>query len=143
VLEDSIPIDHLVLSPDVAHLLRRLRNNFNLLLLTSGSTAFQNAKIDQLGIRSYFKDVVIVPSGSHLLKARALASLASKHTLDHEGMLVVGNRLDQEIAAANSLGMPSVWIKYGEGCEMVPISGRTDPDFTIENVLRLPALLWD
>lgn len=140
---DAVPLDHLVLSPDVAHLLRSLRNHFALYLLTSGLADFQNAKIDKLGIRSYFAGVTIVSNGSHRVKGRALESLASNRGFVHDSVLVVGNRLDQEIAAANVLGMPSVWVKHGEGCEMVPTRGRGEPDFVIDSVEQLPSLFWE
>jgi FMN phosphatase YigB (HAD superfamily) len=142
ILED-VSLDHLVLSPEVEHLLRSLYNHFELYLLTSGSAEFQAAKIDKLEIRRYFRDIVVVAAGTYDVKARALQSLAADRGLAHDRVLVVGNRLDQEIAAANSLGMPTVWIRQGEGSAMLPIKGRREPDFSTDSVLRLPSMIWD
>lgn len=142
LLED-VSLDHLVLSAEVEHLLRRLYNHFGLYLLTSGSETFQTAKVEKLGIRQYFRDMKVVTTGTDVAKAWALENLASDRALAHDRILVVGNRLDQEIAAANSLGMRSVWVRHGEGSAMLPIKGRGEPDFSIEGLLGLPSLLWD
>ena len=142
LLED-VALDHLVLSAEVENLLRSFYNHFDLYLLTSGSLEFQTAKVDKLGIRQYFREIVVVNAGTHLIKARALENLASDRGLEHGRVLVVGNRLDQEIAAASSLGMLTVWIKHGEGSAMPPIKGRGEPDFSMDSVLGLPSLIWD
>jgi predicted nucleotide-binding protein/FMN phosphatase YigB (HAD superfamily) len=142
-LLESIGLDNLVVSPEVIQLLRRLRNHFEIHLLTSGVKAFQDQKIDHLNIRQYFTDVIIVSSSSYQAKATALRALAQKRGLPNSSIVVVGNRLDGEIAAAKSLGMPSVWVKHGEGGAL-PVPRRSErPDFTIDQVIHLEKLIWE
>jgi FMN phosphatase YigB (HAD superfamily) len=137
----SVPLDHLVLSPEVAQLLSRLRGQFDLYLLTSGAPKFQNQKIDRLEIRSHFSEIVVVTESSRRSKATAIQNLAQKLRLRPENVLVVGNRLDIEIAAGNALGMPTVWIQHGEGSEQRPSKDNGQPDFTLRHVLEIATLL--
>lgn len=138
----KVPLSNVLVSPEIMQLLRRLRNEYELYLLTAGSADFQKRKIDQLEIGGLFKETLIIPDSSHAAKATALQALAERRGLKPENVLVVGNRLDNEISAGNVLGMPTIWIRHGEGSELKPESGRGQPDYTLANVLEIAPLLW-
>jgi FMN phosphatase YigB (HAD superfamily) len=142
-LLESVSLDRLRLSPEVLHLLRKLRNRYELYLLTSGKPRFQNAKIDHLNIRKLFADILIVGDSSSQGKAAELKALAARREFTTENILVVGNRLDNEIAAAKLLGMPAAWIRRGEGSEQTPGAGAPQPDFSFDHVVQLTSLLGD
>lgn len=137
----KVSLDNVVLSPEVMQLLRRLRNRYDLYLLTAGAVGFQNRKIDQLEIRRLFVKTIIVSDSSADAKAAAIRELAEDRGYTKENVLIVGNRLDNEIAAGNLLGMPTVWIRQGEGCELKPGVATAQPDFTLGHVLEMASLL--
>ena len=51
---------------------------------------------------------------------------------------MIGDRLDNDVLPAKSLGMKTVWIKQGFGALQKPATKDEEPDYTIE---KLPALL--
>jgi FMN phosphatase YigB (HAD superfamily) len=117
-------------------LLQDLRDRATLYLLTEGNLDFQGAKIDHLGIRSFFREVVIVPSGPGA-KHGALASLLERGRHPPASVVVVGNRLDREIRAGNRLGVTTVWVRRGEGSAVLPGKDTGLPDHTVNDVGEL------
>ena len=47
---------------------------------------------------------------------------------------MIGDRLDNDILPAKSLGMKTVWIKQGFGALQKPLSKSEEPDYTINNL---------
>ncbi|MEA2173864.1 MAG: putative hydrolase of the superfamily, partial [Blastocatellia bacterium] len=122
----------------VKRMLKELRKEFTLYLLTVGPADLQNAKIDFLNIRDLFHQI-IVGSGSNRDKESLLASLVPDAL--RRSSLVVGNRLDHEIQAGNKLGMLTVWVNRGEGSSMKPTDNAWQPDRTIYNITEFPDIL--
>ena len=50
---------------------------------------------------------------------------------------MIGDRLDNDILPAKSLGMKTVWIKQGFGALQKPLSKSEEPDYTINNLTEL------
>ena len=50
---------------------------------------------------------------------------------------MIGDRLDNDILPAKSLGMKTVWIKQGFGALQNPLSKSEEPDYTINNLTEL------
>lgn len=50
---------------------------------------------------------------------------------------MIGDRLDNDIFPAKSLGMKTVWIKQGFGALQKPLSKSEEPDYTINNLAEL------
>jgi FMN phosphatase YigB (HAD superfamily) len=128
--------NRLSIGPRVKHLLQDLRGRATLYLLTEGDFDFQNAKIDHLGIRSFFDEVVIVSPGAGA-KHGALVSLLERGRHPPASVVVVGNRLDREIRAGNRLGVTTVWVRRGEGSAVLPDGRSGLPDHTVDDVVEL------
>jgi FMN phosphatase YigB (HAD superfamily) len=126
----------LFIDPRVERLLQGLYGRSTLYLLTEGDLDFQSAKIDHLGIRSFFTEVVITPPGPGS-KHGALVSLLERRRHPPGSVLVVGNRLDREIRAGNRLGITTVWIRRGEGSAVLPGEQSGLPDYTVNDVGEL------
>lgn len=127
----------LFLEPEVECLLRDLDDRYELYLLTQGDTDFQNRKIDHLGIRRFFREVVITEPGCSQGKGGGIRYLLAWHRFRPGSVAVVGNRLDIEIQEACRLGLHTVWLKNGEGCCLCPDEGFLDPHHTIQHVCHL------
>jgi FMN phosphatase YigB (HAD superfamily) len=128
--------DRLFIDPRAKRLLQDLHGRATLYLLTEGNLDFQNAKIDHLGIRSFFREVVIVPPGPGA-KHGALVSLLERGRHPAGSVVVVGNRLDREIRAGNRLGITTVWVRRGEGSGVLPDERSGLPDYTVDDVGEL------
>lgn len=132
--------DKLKIEPVVLGMLRELSVRYETYLLTVGRPDFQNRKVEQLGIRSLFKGIAILPSGSEETKERWLSALVNSGC-SPSSVLVVGNRLDNEIRAGNSLGMRTVWVRRGEGSGLRPGQETAEPDYIIPDIRELPKVL--
>ncbi len=58
-----------------------------------------------------------------------------------ERAMMIGDRLDNDIAPAKRLGMKTVWIKQGFGGMATPLSNEETPDFEVNNLVELTELL--
>jgi FMN phosphatase YigB (HAD superfamily) len=132
--------DKLRIEPAVKEMLRELSKRYDTYLLTTGRTDFQNRKLDNLEIRGLFKEVEVLASGSEETKERWLASLIERG-YDAQAVVVVGNRLDNEIKAGHRLGMITVWMKYGEGSGLIPCEETGHPDYVIRDISEFPGVL--
>lgn len=137
----SVPIDQLGIVPAVRDLLGKLRRGYRIYLLTAGEREFQEAKIQTLGLRDVFDEIVIVSSGSEADKEAAIASFLVRHGHSAGKMVVIGNRLDKEIRSGNRLRLPTVWLRRGEGSGLVPGEATGIPDHVITDILDLPGIL--
>ena len=86
------------------------------LLTWETDKGLQDAKIDQLGIRPFFEEIVICYSNEE--KKQCLANLQQKYP--SEEIYVIGDRIDAEIQFGNELGMKTVRLSYGKYKEMTP-----------------------
>jgi FMN phosphatase YigB (HAD superfamily) len=132
-------LDELQIKPAVKDMLRGLSERYDTYLLTTGPPDFQNRKLDQLELRELFKGYAILASGSEETKEGWMASLI-RGRYDPQSVIVVGNRLDNEIKAGQRLGMRTVWVKSGEGSGLSP-SDEATPDHIISDIEEFPGVL--
>lgn len=83
-----------------------------LFIVTTGFRDFQESKVDALGIREHFVEVIVdaIDDGERLGKRLIFSELRARHEWQPESVLVVGDNPESEIAAGNLLGMPTVQI---------------------------------
>lgn len=136
----EVPAERLRLDPKVRILLRDLRRGSSLFLLTEGDADLQNRKIEHLGLRDLFDEVVIVPSGTEPAKEEAIAALLRRHELPPDSVVLVGNRLDREILAGERLHLTTVWLRHGEGSGHLP-GEAARPDYVIDDLGELVSVL--
>lgn len=81
------------------------------ILLTHGDEAIQNRKIDILGVRALFDEIIIVSSlGDKLTFFEKMKSEFS----DPKEVAVVGDRRDSEIRFGNMMGFVTILLKQGK-----------------------------
>lgn len=136
----EVPAERLRLDPEIRALLRDLRRDSSLVLLTEGDPDLQNRKIDHLKLRDLFDEVIIVPSGTEPAKEEAIADLLARRALPPDSVVIVGNRLDREILAGERLRLTTVWLRRGEGSGHIP-GEVARPDHVIESLGELSAAL--
>lgn len=108
-----------------------------ILLTWETDKGLQDAKINQLGIRPFFEEIVICYSNEE--KKQCLADLQKKY--HDEEIYVVGDRIDAEIQFGNELGMKTVRLRYGKYKTMEPQHALQQAHHTITNFSDLGDLL--
>ena len=107
-------------------LLDRLRGRMRLVLLTRGDPQRQNNKIDRMGMRDLFDEVVIRPSEEPGNKGDDLQRIL--HGSDATRSVVIGDDPDDE-------------LRYGAALGCLTIDVRTTPLSAIEDLLAQAGLL--
>ncbi len=128
--------------PDVGPTLERLRQaSYLLFLVTTGVYARQERKVETLGIRRYFTDVVINDLERGLLLEDCFRGLLSRYHLRPGETAVVGDRAREELAAALRLGMTAVQMCHGRFRDERVIDGGAEPHYRIRHIFQLPTIL--
>ena len=104
----------LVPFPFATEVLKRVRASCATVLLSTGHPPTQRKKVEALGLEGAFDEVMLEPGLGRHDKEETL-----RRWLVHAGcaaaeVLVVGDRADAEIAAAQRLGMQALRIQGGE-----------------------------
>lgn len=120
-------------------LLAKLRESYQLYLVTSGHPITQSEKIRILNIAGYFKKVLIVDATRDERKRDAFERIQAESGATAARHLSVGNRVDTDIAEARELGWKGCWVRYGEHAAMLPATKLEEPDFQIRQIMELKA----
>lgn len=123
--------------PDTLPALTQL--NLRKILLTTGYRHLQEAKIDALGLRSYFERIVVdaVDIPAPLGKERLLSELMSEFSCRADQVLVVGDSASSEIAAGRRLGMRTIQVLRPG------IEPALNADLQVLSLTELPRVIED
>jgi putative hydrolase of the HAD superfamily len=93
------------------------------------------------GLRDPF-DVIVSSDQVGYRKPHPRIFEAALETMDLEAaeMAMVGDRPEADIAGANRLGMPSIWIRKVTPADRVPTAEDQRPDYTIDELSELRSL---
>ncbi len=126
------------LMPDALEIVRDLRRNQKVALLTNGAPSLQREKIAACGFESEF-DVITISGelGIGKPKPRIFEATAEKLGVAVAECVMVGNSLERDIAGGNGVGMPTVFLSIPGARE----EGSGVPTATIHTLRELPAAL--
>lgn len=127
--------------PGVHELLESLKSKHALFLVTAGSARTQARKVEVLGIGHYFEEIIYVPLDQPDGKYESFKTLQQKYAYRFEKMVIIGDRISNEIAAGNRLGCPTIWMQHGECLHDLPAGPHEEPCLTTRNIAELPQLL--
>jgi len=123
---DAVDVTKLTLFPDAGSL---LAVPLSKILLSRGEPSLQRKKIKHLKIRSQFSEVRIVPTFER--KHAVLQDILAEHNLHPKEALVIGDRIEEEIADARSLGIPAVLVRRPDW----PVGkSRVKPDMVVRDL---------
>ena len=141
--ENAAPYRHEleILYPDAKCVLETLSGRYRLGVIAN-QTGGLSERLAEFGIRGYF-DAVISSWEHGIMKPdvglfRAALAEAGCEPCD---AVMVGDRLDNDIKPAKSLGMGTIWIKQGFGALQTPPSAEYEPDAEVENLMELLEIL--
>lgn len=126
------------LYPRTADVLKELLQRGYKLGVIANQSEGTARRLEQWGILSCF-DVVAASAEEGVAKPDAEIFRRSllRASCNPENAVMVGDRLDNDIAPAKALGMKTVWIKQGMSVFCSPNNTDETPDFTISELSEL------
>lgn len=123
---------------DTLELLDTLKDKYELLLLTNGSPALQNIKLDLTPeLVGYFEEIVISGDfGKGKPDQSIFEHILQLTEANSNEVLMVGDNLNTDILGAFRTGIPSVWINRKEAN-----TEQVKPNYEIKNLMELLPLL--
>lgn len=140
-----IDISGIALFPRVIETLVQLKKQgYKLFLVTSGERQVQKNKIDMLGLgNNYFDKMLIVERDGEKKKKDYFMEIMRYCNLKSEEIMSVGDKIDDEITAAKTLGMITVMYEHGRHHKVFlqKHGMQIKPDYTIKNMSDILKLL--
>lgn len=137
----TVRLENMYLLPGVEPTLQALRDRrFTLALITNGESAHQRDKIDRFGLGKYFNHILIegeVGSGKpgQEIYRKALSDIG----VSPGETYMVGDNIEWDIAAPQSLGICGIW--YDSGGTGLPLDAPAVPFKTILSITELLDIL--
>ena len=132
---DKFRIEKFDFFPGCKNMLKMLRTEYSLIVITNGPVYSQKPKVERVELAKYVDHIIIggeeaeeKPFASIFQKALKLASLEPCEAIH------VGDSLSADIDGANNSGIKSVWINPQE-------KKNATADFSIKNITELPTVL--
>lgn len=122
---------------DAPNVLKTLSNKYELGVIANQTDGLSE-RLESFGILQYFThvisswDVQVMKPDTRIYEY----ALKTSKCLPHEAVMI-GDRLDNDIAPAKAVGMKTVWIKQGFGRLQTPLSEKDTPDYVIDSLLGL------
>ncbi len=129
-----------ILYPDTQSVLKELSKNYRLGIIANQSLGSQD-RLNAWGIGEYF-DLVIASAEEGVSKPdlEIFDIALKKADCQAEDAVMIGDRLDNDIIPAKSLGMNTVWIKQGFAVYQIANDEIEIPDFEVNSLSELLAL---
>ena len=123
---------------DATAVIKALAQKYELGIIANQLDGLKN-RLEAFGLLQYFK-YIISSWDVQVMKPdiRIFEYALDKANCKPQEACMIGDRLDNDILPAKSLGMKTVWIKQGFGALQKPESPAEEADYTIE---KLPELL--
>lgn len=123
---------------DATAVIKALAQKYELGIIANQLDGLKN-RLEAFGLLQYFK-YIISSWDVQVIKPdiRIFEYALDKANCKPQEACMIGDRLDNDILPAKSLGMKTVWIKQGFGALQKPESPAEEADYTIE---KLPELL--
>ena len=123
--------------PNVKECLNKLKESYNIFLLTAGVVRTQELKVESLGLKNCFHKLYFQDLKDGFDKEKILREIMKDNDLNPEEVLVVGNRIDSDIAPAKNIGAHTLLIKHGEHAHIEPKDESEMPDIECKNVCEI------
>ncbi len=128
------------LYPEAPAVLAALSQKYALGVIANQAKGLKE-RLREWGILPYFTAVASSweagcwkPDPAFFRYALSLAGCASEETV------MIGDRLDNDIAPAKALGMKTVWLRQGFGALQIPKGPEYEPDYTVDSLKELPGI---
>ncbi len=135
-------LDVFQLRPDIDGLLRRLRERGLRLGIVANQPAAARERLDRAGIGDLFDHHGLSGlTGIRKPDPRAFAAAAEALRVPADGCIMVGDRIDNDIAPAKALGMAAILFRGGRHRRQRPRNDAETPDAVVTDVLELERVI--
>ena len=127
-----------VLYSDAESVLKQLKASGYYLGIIANQEAGLSARLEKWGILECF-DIIVSSSDVGISKpnVRIFEEAARRAKCRPEECMMVGDRLDNDIIPASSIGMKTIWIKNGLSKLQNDSYGRKNANYTIYNLAEI------
>lgn len=130
------------LYPEAEEILRYLCDKGYLISVIANQGLGTEKRLENWGIRKYFDSVTAsAEEGVAKPDLEIFRRALNKAGCSAGNSVMIGDRLDNDIAPAKSLGMRTVWIKQGFSVYCSPTCPQEQPDHIISNLSELKNIL--
>ncbi|MBI5678025.1 MAG: uridine diphosphate-N-acetylglucosamine-binding protein YvcK [Planctomycetes bacterium] len=128
--------------PYVIPTLKELKENgYKLFLLTVGVHERQEKKINILGLKPYFDEMVISDQEIGLPMEDCMRDLIERHAINFREAVMVGDRVREELRIAKSLGMTTIQMLHGRFKNEPAVNDCDKPDYKIKRIFQIATIL--
>ncbi|DAZ92796.1 TPA: hypothetical protein N0F65_005800 [Lagenidium giganteum] len=118
------------------------QSGYQLGLVLVGKEDVQRERLRALGLQEFFPHMVFVPSNPSLVQlTSAMKEICRRMMMQPSSVVFVGRKVFYEIKAANKVGFVTVRMLHGKYASVSPIEELELPDFQIESIEQLVAVL--
>lgn len=130
-----------ILYPDAKIVLETLHNRYKIGVIANQLPNLEK-RLENFGIRQWI-DLIISSADCGFSKPSSkIFQLAfQQSSCSASSAIMIGDRLDNDIAPAKALGMKTIWIKQGFSAYSPIQSPSEEPDFTVNSLSDLLKLL--
>ncbi len=119
--------------PDTINTIQELAEEYRLTMITNGAPKFQIEKINRIGIREYFENIIVSGElGYHKPCKIIFKTMTHRINAHPEEMVYIGNDYHKDIIGAHRAGWDTVWVKRKE-----QKPDGIEPDWTIYRLSEL------
>lgn len=129
----------LPLMPGAADNLAKLRQKYELYLLTQGHVPFQRQKIQSLGIEAFFRECFVFDPKQNLTKGHFFRKILQQTQKPPHHHLSIGNRRSTDLREAKLCGYQTCFFAHGEHVNDDVQVPEDRADFTVTNHSELLA----
>ena len=92
-------------------------------------------EVRRLEVEKYFGTILFVDEAKNI---KHFVDLVNK--INSKLTLVIGDRIQSELSVGKSLNTTTIWIQNGKFSDQVPRNESEQPDFVVNNLIKLMAL---
>ncbi len=127
--------------PDAVETVHELQSSFSLGVIANQSLG-THARLASYGLLDYFAVIVASAEEGLAKPSREIFELAVQRAgCRPEDAVMIGDRIDNDIAPAKSLGFRTIRVRRGYARLQEPRSGAEFPDHTVVDLAEIPPLL--
>ena len=129
---------HAFFLPGAKEAMETLHGKYKLYLASNGTAFVQHRRMKDADLYRFFDGLFISEEVGHNKPAREFfeAAFAAIPCFDKEKAIMVGDTLSSDILGGINAGIKTVWINPSHAS-----SGNVHPDYELESIAQLPALL--
>ena len=127
--------------PDAVSCLKALQSRFSIGIIANQPLGTAD-RMEKMGLAPYLDRIVSSAEEGVAKPDPAIFRIALERAgCRPEQAVMIGDRLDNDIAPAKRLGMKTIWVKQGFGGLSTPRTPEETPDFTVGNLSELCSLI--